>query len=72
MPRREELEKEIAYLRLQVDGRPSKRGCPGSCSHGMLYHGGHICYGDQNGNDASPCVCPDHPDDPAIPDKRVD
>ena len=72
MPSKEELETEVAVLRLQVAGRPAKRGCTGFCSHGMAYHGGSVCYGDQNGNYASACACPEHPDDLAIPDKWVE
>ncbi len=72
MPTKEELETELAILNLRVYGRPSKRGCTGSCSHGLTFHAGPVCYGDQNGNYASACACPEHPDDPAIPDKWVE
>lgn len=72
MPTKDELETEVAVLRLQVNGRPAKRGCRQSCTHGLLYHGGPICYGEGSINTFYPCVCPEHPDDPVIPDKWVE
>ena len=72
MPTKEELETEVAALRLQVNGRPAKKGCAQHCKHGLLYHGGLICYGEGRINTFYPCVCPEHPDDPPIPAKWVD
>ena len=81
MPTKDELEIEVATMRLQVDGRPAKKGCNDSCSHGLLYHGGPICYGEGRINTFQACVCPahsdpvtsgwhrcpEHPDDPLVP-----
>ena len=72
MPTKEELEQEVAALRLQVEGRPAKKGCEQCCSHGQRFHGGLVCYVEMHGNWGHPCVCPQHPDDPAIPDKWVE
>ena len=72
MPTKDELETENAELRAQLaQGRPSLKGCTNSCPHGLRYHGGAICMGDLNGNMATACACPEHPDDPPIPDKWV-
>ena len=76
MPTKDELEAENAELRAQVaalaaPGRSAQTDCTNSCPHGLRYHGGPICMGDLNGNWATPCACPEHPDDPPIPAKWV-
>ena len=69
MPTKEELEQEVAALRLLVHGRPAKKGCDRACTHGLKYHGGPVCFSEQRGSWQSACVCPEHPDDPPIDDR---
>ena len=71
MPTKEELEAEVKELRLLAHGRPAKARCDNSCPHGMRYHGGPICWGELAVDTQTVCVCPEHPDDPVIPDRQV-
>ena len=71
MPTKEELEVEVKELRLLVYGRPAKASCNNSCPHGMRYHDGPICWGELSVDIQTVCVCPTHPDDPAIPARQV-